>query len=115
MQEQFLSIEEFNDLLHKWNGHRVKITKHEMDDIDETFMDLETISYGKDNRRIDDYEPLHELQLNGDAEIETTENEFEPLPSPTYEIPLEDDSLYEKDGSQLIISTDRAVYKIEQV
>ncbi|UJL46315.1 hypothetical protein KFZ58_18525 [Virgibacillus sp. NKC19-16] len=115
MDPQFLSIEEFNHYLSRWNGRDIKITKHEMGDLDETHMELQAISYDTDTRRIDDYQPMHVLELNGNGEIETTTNTFQPLPSPTYEIPLEDTSLYEFDGAQFLISTDRAVYKIESI
>ncbi|GAB3049632.1 hypothetical protein [Virgibacillus ainsalahensis] len=113
MEQRFLSIEEFNTLLNQWNGHPIKITKHEMDDIDETLMELEGLSYSTNTRSIDDYVPRHTLQLNGNGDIETTANTYEPLPSAIYEIPLGDTSLYEFDGSQFLISTERAVYKIE--
>ncbi|MUK88267.1 hypothetical protein GMD78_07670 [Ornithinibacillus sp. L9] len=114
MDQNFLSIEEFNDLLQQWNGQTIKVTKHEMDDLDQTVLNLQDISYSRNTRRIDEYEPMHTLQLNGDGNIapEATSN-TEPLPASMYEIPLQDDSLYEFDGEKFLISTDRGVYKIE--
>ncbi|SHF98830.1 hypothetical protein [Ornithinibacillus halophilus] len=113
MDQQFLSIEQFNDLLQQWNGKNIKVTKHELDDIDETVLSLENISYESNTRRIDDYVPMHSLHLHGDGNIPTTTNSMTDLPSSMYEIPLQDDSLYEFDGEKFLISTDRGVYKIE--
>lgn len=113
MEEHFLSVETFNDLLHQWNGQPIKITKHELDDIDETWMQLKAITYDKNTRRIDDYEAIHALQLNGSGKIHTDANGLKPLPDALYEIPLEDTSLYEFDGETFILSTDRGIYKIE--
>ncbi|MCG1027700.1 hypothetical protein J5S49_05300 [Virgibacillus halodenitrificans] len=113
MHQQYLSIEQFNKLLYKWNGKTVKIAKQELDDYDEVMMRLDRISYETDTRRLDDYEPMHSLHLNGIGEIENASNHFEPLPSPLYEIPLEDTSLYQFDGERFSIVTDRAIYTIE--
>lgn len=115
MDVHFLSIEEFNEQLDQWSGQRIKISKFELDDLDETLMDLEHISYERNTRRLDDYEPLHELQLNGNGNMDTDANNPQPLPSQLYEIPLEDSSLYEFDGSRFLLSTSRGIYKIELV
>lgn len=113
MEQRFLSIEEFNTLLSEWNGRPIKISKHELDDVDETLLELNTISYAKDTRRIDDYQPMHALHLNGTGQIQSEDNNTQPLPEALYEIPLEDTSLYEFDGTCFLLSTDRGVYKIE--
>ncbi|MFD1039850.1 hypothetical protein ACFQ3N_15815 [Virgibacillus byunsanensis] len=112
MEQHFLSVEEFNELLKNWNGQNITITKHEMDDIDETQMKLEAISYDRDTRRIDDYEPMHSLHLNGTGHILSETNNPQSLPSSLYEIPLEDSTMYEFDGSEFLLSTSRGVYKI---
>ncbi|QKY70788.1 hypothetical protein [Lentibacillus sp. CBA3610] len=115
MELQFLTVEEFNDLLQQWSGETIKISKHELDDMDETLMTLEDITYEHNTRgRIDDYEPTHALHLNGTGTIETDTSEVQSLPSSVYEIPLEDSSLYEYDGHQFLLSTTRGVYKIEK-
>ncbi|GAA0445224.1 MAG: hypothetical protein ACQEWU_20320 [Bacillota bacterium] len=113
MADQFLTIEQFNKLLKKWSGKRVKIAKQELHDYDETIMDLSKVSYETNTRRIDDYQPLHALQLNGMGEVENASNHFEELPTSMYEIPLEDTSLYQFDGSRFALVTDRAIYTIE--
>ncbi len=114
MNHQFLSIEEFNALIQQWNGRSIKITKHEMDDVDQTVMNLSDVSYEQNTRRIDDYVPMHNLLLNGDGHIETlAAMSTQPLPSSVYEIPLQNNSLYEYDGEKFFITTERGVYKIE--
>ncbi|GIO21484.1 hypothetical protein [Oceanobacillus sp. J11TS1] len=114
MEPGFLSIEEFNALIQQWSGRTIKITKHEMDDVDQTVMNLRNISYGQNTRRLDDYVPKHSLLLHGDGQIETfTTMSNEPLPSSNYEIPLQDNSLYEFNGEKFFITTDRGVYRIE--
>ncbi|WP_099159118.1 hypothetical protein [Virgibacillus ndiopensis] len=116
MDQHFLSIEELHALLNQWNGQKIKVTKLELDDVDETLMELQNISYSKNTRRIDDYVPMHALQLNGTGRIQTDAANLQPqdLPLSLYEIPLEDSSLYEFDGSKFLLSTARGVYKIER-
>ncbi|MGX4670982.1 hypothetical protein JNUCC74_17675 [Cerasibacillus sp. JNUCC 74] len=111
--EQFITIEQLNTLLKKWNGKRIKIAKQELDDYDEVFLDLSNISYATNKRRIDDYEPVYTLRLNGSGQIENAAHHYEPLPNPRYEIPLEDTSLYQFDGERFSLITDRAIYTIE--
>jgi len=113
VSEQYLSIEEFNELIRKWNRKTVKIAKQELDDYDETVMELSDISYETNTRRIDDYVPKHVLQLNGTGLIENEKLEKQPLPASLYEIPLEDSSLYQFDGSRFALITDRAIYTVE--
>lgn len=113
MESYFLSVEEFNELLREWNGKTIKIVKHELDDFDETLMDLNAISYSKETNRTDDYVALYSLNLNGSGVIETTPNVYQSLPSELYEIPLEENALYEFDGERFIVSTSRGVYTIE--
>ncbi|GAA0437265.1 hypothetical protein GCM10008983_12570 [Lentibacillus halophilus] len=112
---QFLTIESFNKLLQQWSGDRIKISKHEQYDLDEILMTLQAISYERNTRRLDDYVPMHTLQLNGNGTMETDAREPQELPSSLYDIPLDDHSLYEFDGNQFLISTSRGVYKIERV
>lgn len=110
---QYLSVEEFNNMLQQWNGETIKISKSEIDDKDNTVMELNSISYTKNTRRIDDYEPKHALILNGSGKVEIDKNEYEPLPSAYYEIPLEDSTLYQYDESQFSLINDRGSYTIE--
>ncbi|MFZ3579409.1 hypothetical protein [Virgibacillus sp. DJP39] len=111
--EQLLSVEEFNELLKKWAGKNIKVLKQEIGDNDEALIELESISYSNDTQTIDDYKATHALQLNGLGKIENEGHEFVPLPSLTYEIPLEDSTHYQFDGSRFTLKTDRGTYTIE--
>lgn len=113
MEQQSLSIEEFNELFNKWTGKDVKVLKQEIGDNDETLMNLEKVSYLEHTGRLDDYEAKYTLQLNGMGKIENDKNEFEPLPSPSYEIPLDDTTQYQFNGSRFTVKNDRGLYTIE--
>ncbi|MEN1966721.1 hypothetical protein WMZ97_01480 [Lentibacillus sp. N15] len=113
MTQKNLSIEEFNKQLQNWTGKTVRICKQEIDDHDETLMHLQQVTYETNTRRIDDYQPMHTLQLNGTGQVENEAHDMQPLPSSTYEIPLEDSSRYQFDGSQFSLTTDRGAYTIE--
>lgn len=113
MKQEHLQIEEFNELLQQWNGQQIKIVKREMDDTDEILLDLKGISFTK-SESIDDYIPRYSLQLNGSGVIETTMNNYEALPSETFEIPLEEEATYEFDGTRFTISSSRGIYTIER-
>src|SRR5699024_7085493 len=111
----FLSIETFNEQLQQWNGNTVKISKYELADEDETIMELQDVTYQTNSRRLDDYQPMHTLILNGTGKIENEEHDQKPLPLSEYEIPLEDTSRYQFDGSRFVLNTDRGKYMIERV
>lgn len=115
MTEQNLSIETFNEQLQQWNGNTVKISKHELEDKDETILELQDVIYETDTRRLDDYQPMHTLKLNGTGKIENEAHNLQPLPSSVYEIPLEDSSQYQFDGSRFVLNTDRGRYTIEKM
>ncbi len=114
MEQQALSIEEFNDKLKSWTGKNIKITKKELNDLDETEIELQYVSYSNNTQSIDDYVSEHSLILSGEGEIENAENQMEPLPAPRYEIPLDDTSNYYFDGKLFNLKTDRATYTIEE-
>ncbi|MFD2627453.1 hypothetical protein [Oceanobacillus kapialis] len=111
--DHYLTIEKFNKLLTKWNGRTVRVSKQEIDDYDETIMNLEAVSYESNPHRLDEYTPLYSLQLNGTGQVENSAHNMEELPSAVYEIPLEDSSLYQFDGSRFSLTTDRGIYTIE--
>lgn len=114
MGQQYLTIEEFNQLLQKWNGKKIEISKKELEDQDKTIMELESISYEKNTRRMDEYEPMHALILNGSGKVMTDMEHSQELPSSYYEIPLEDSTLYQFDDTQFSLITDRGTYTIEK-
>ncbi|WP_217588685.1 hypothetical protein [Lentibacillus saliphilus] len=111
MDPQFLSVDAFNELINQWSGEQIVIKKIEMDDVDVIRLELDRISYAKETGGWDHYIPKYALHLNGYGETFTTDD-FQALPNMTYEIPLEDTSLYEFDGNTFLISTDRGVYQI---
>ncbi|MUV39152.1 hypothetical protein JNUCC1_03025 [Lentibacillus sp. JNUCC-1] len=111
MEPQFLSIEAFNELINQWNGKNIIIKKIEMDDVDMIRVELDHISYSEEPEGMDGYVSKYALLLNGYGET-LTADDFQSLPNMTYEIPLEDTSLYEYNGNTFIITTDRGVYQI---
>lgn len=108
----FLTLEEFDILLQQWNGKNIKISKHEMDDYDQVFLALDTVSYANNFDGVDDYEPVHALQLNGTGKTLTENDSFEILPTSLYEIPLDETTIYQFDGTGLALVTDRGTYTI---
>lgn len=113
MNQQNLTVEQFNELIKQWNGKTIKITKQELGDQDTILMHLDGISYSKDTSRIDDYVPMHSVHFNGTGTTETTEQQVQPLPSSFYEIPLEDSTQYQFDQTQFSLVTQRGTYTIE--
>src|SRR5690625_2013202 len=106
MEESPLNIEEFNDRLQQWSGQKIRIVKEEMDDLDETLLALDGVSYVKGSG-IDDYIPKHALLLKGNGVVETTKNNYEEVPSEAFEIPLDEDTIYEFDGGCFFIKNSR--------
>lgn len=115
MSRRSLYIEEFNELLHKWNGEHIKISKGEMGDHDEATMHLSSIEYTSSKKNIDDYESEHMLKLNGEGYVKTAEAKPQPLPHSVYDIPLEDHTTYEFDGHTITLTTERGTYTIERI
>ncbi|ASN03880.1 hypothetical protein [Virgibacillus necropolis] len=113
MEQDSISIEEFNESLSKWTGKNIKILKQEIEDNDETLMTLEKVSYIEHTETIDDYVAKYALHLNGTGKIENADNKLEQLPLPSYEIPLEDTTTYQFNGSHFTLKNERAAYMIE--
>lgn len=113
MEESRLNIEKFNDQLQQWCGQKIRIVKEEMDDLDETLLELDDVSYAGGSS-IDDYIPKYALLLKGNGVVGTTMNNYEELPSESFEIALEEDTVYEFDGKRFFIKNSRGVYMIEQ-
>jgi hypothetical protein len=112
MENQPLTIEEVHAILNNWVGKQMTIEKLELQDKDETTMILESVSYEKNKERLDHYTSDYYLQLNGNGSIDTFHNNAEPLPLPTYEIPLEDQTVYQYHDRILHILNDRGQYTI---
>lgn len=112
MEQQSLTIEQFNHLLQGWNGKDIKITKYETKDHDETWLQLQDISYEKSQPHVDDYEPLYSLQLHGTGMVQTEQGKYAPLPTSQYDIPLDQQAAYLFDGERFSLRTDRGVYTL---
>lgn len=115
MKQTVISIKEFNELINHWCGKDIKIIKHESNDLDETILLLDQVTYRDNINRIDDYEPRYEIKLTGAGLVETDHNDFEPLPGSVYDIPIDDDSTYKYDGSHFYLSTPRGAYTIQLI
>lgn len=113
MTQETLTIKKFNERINDWTGKEIKILKHEADDIDETIILLEKVSYKENLDRIDFYEPKYELRLTGSGFIENNEGEFKPLPNSVYEIALDDDTEYQFKDQKFHLDTDRGTYSIQ--
>lgn len=113
MKQETLTIKKFNEMINKWTGKEIKIIKDEANDIDETIISLENVSYKENLHRIDDYEPKYELRLTGSGFIENDEGEFEPLPNSVYEIALDDETEYRFKDNKFHLKTDRGTYSIQ--
>lgn len=113
MEQHSMPINEFNALLNEWTGKNIKISKQEIEDDDETFMVLEKVTYSEDRRRLDDYEAMHALQLSGIGKVENGDHDLKPLPLSSYEIPLDDTTNNQFDGSRFTLKNDRGTYTIE--
>lgn len=99
--------------MRRWSGKRIKVVKHEMSNLDEALINLGDVSHMKKPESLDGYGSRHALHLNGTGMIETDMNKYEELPANVFEIPLEEDALYEFDGTRFILSTSRGVYTME--
>lgn len=113
MKQETLTIKNFNEMINEWTGKEIKILKHEADDIDETIILLEKVSYKENLHRVDDYEPKYELRLVGSGFIENADDEFEPLPNSVYEIALDDDTEYQFSAEKFHLNTERGTYSIQ--
>lgn len=115
MNKKSMTIKEFNESINKWVGNDIKVLKHEANDLDETIISLDKVTYKENLYRIDDYEPKYVLQLEGVGFVENESNSFQPLPDSVYEVALDDETEYRFDGSQFQLTTDRGTYSIQLI
>lgn len=106
-----MSIEQFHDILQSWTGNVIQIEKIESEHHNHVVLLLQSTHYERNLHKLDDYESRYTLKLNGPGNIY---GEFmsTTLPEKVYDIPLEPTTLYEKNGNKLILTNDRAVYKL---
>ena len=113
MGKHFLSMKDFNEQLQAMVEKRIEVIKTEQKDVDDVHILLERVDYDKDLDTLDEYEAENTIQLHGMGTIHNDDGEPEPLPSRVFEIPLDHNTMREHDGDELILSTERAVYKIK--
>lgn len=102
------------NVLKKWDGHDLLISKLENEDHDQTVLRLEEVEMKECGETIDGYVPDVALLLKGQGRV-ILENIEEPMPSNSYEIPL--DSLYDihYDEIRLYLATKRGSYTISPI
>ena len=117
MGKHFLSMQDLDDRLKALKGSEIEVEKKEQQDLDIVHIALDDVRYDKDFHKFDEYESEYTLELHGVGTIETDVGNAVPLPSPVYEIALDVDTMreYEENDNELIISTERAAYKIRKV
>lgn len=109
--------EEINELIQSlkaWDGAEVLISKEENGDRDQTVMTLDDISLAENGESIDGYIAPLSLQLTGDGRAIMKDTEV-PMPSASYDIPV--NALYDAhfDGMRLYVTTDRGSYTISRM
>lgn len=97
--------------LRTWDGRQVLISKEENGDRDQTVLKLNDILIENHGDTIDDYISPISLQLRGEGHAILSDTEV-PMPSASYDIPI--DQVYDAhfDGMRLYLSTDRGSYTI---
>lgn len=108
------TLEELNTLissLSAWDGKQILISKDENGDRDQTVLRLDDISIINRGETIDNYVSPASLKLQGDGYAILNDTDV-PMPSASYDIPI--DAVYDAhfDGMRLYLSTDRGSYTI---
>lgn len=111
MGDNVLDIEGLHAQFEEWCGNDLHIEKRELHDIDHIRMALDSLSYNKNSRTIDNYESTYTLRLNGTGNI-VTDRTDQTLPNDVYEIPLEDNATFTMQQNGLLLHTDRGMYTI---
>lgn len=114
MQNIQEEIDKLVSSLQAWGGTQVLISKEENGDRDRTVMKLEEISFADNGESIDGYVAPFSLQLAGNGRAIMNDTEI-PMPSATYDIPM--NQLYDAhfDGMRLYVTTDRGSYTISRI
>ncbi|QHT48463.1 hypothetical protein M662_18890 [Bacillus sp. SB49] len=106
------TMENFHQHLQTWIGTDICITKHELRDQDAVSMQLHDVSYSVNPMSIDGYMGPYTLYLHGKGYVSTDMQGTEPLPTPYYEIPLEETTHYEWNDDRFFLKTARGDYTI---
>jgi len=100
------------DWLEANTDKEIRIRKREQDDTDEVRIGLEGFELSGDRTdAIDDYTKGSALVLRGSGST-ATDNGEAPLPSDTFEIPLEGLAVVSAGDGELVIRTERARYEL---
>jgi hypothetical protein len=108
------NVEEIVNALKAWDDQQILISREENGNLDQTVITLNDISIDDHGETIDGYVSPVSLLLegNGRAVMEDTDV---PMPSSTYDIPI--DQVYDAhfDGIRLFVTTDRGSYTITRL
>lgn len=107
-------IEELISSLRAWDDAEVLISKEEKGDRDQTVLKLSDISLTNNGETIDGYFAPLSLQLSGDGRTIMEDTDV-PLPSGTYNIPMNELHDAHFDGMRLYVTTDRGSYTISRM
>lgn len=108
MNEQLKSV---TDWLNAHKQQTVMIRKQEMEDTDQTRIQLEEVEYRENTPTIDDYTEGDSLILHGNGTVINEQGEIQ-LPQNTYQIYVDGLSKADVKETQLTMETDRAKYEI---
>ncbi|HET7657176.1 MAG TPA: hypothetical protein VFK37_02710 [Bacillales bacterium] len=114
MKNTQVELSELIASLKKWDGRDLLISKQENGDRDQTVLKLENIEIKERGQSIDGYVSDASLQLKGQGRALLEDTEV-PMPSASYDIPI--DALYDAhfDGMRFYMSTDRGSYTISPI
>ncbi|HET7627346.1 MAG TPA: hypothetical protein VFK44_03060 [Bacillales bacterium] len=107
-----LDLRRLAESLKQWDDQQVLITKRENGDVDRTIMELEDVCVTHAGQSIDPYFSQTYLQLEGDGRAVMNDTEI-PMPSASYEIPVDHLHDADFDGTKLSLTTDRGTYTID--
>ncbi|WP_199623597.1 hypothetical protein [Paenibacillus alkalitolerans] len=111
-----MGMGEMTDWLLGHVNESVIIRKEEEGDVDQVMLELEKISYRAGQPEADDYVDDDRIILHGKGKIAADEEGgASGLPRNSYEIALEGDCSGTLQNNELLIRTERAVYRVAPV
>lgn len=97
-----------------WENNEITITKEQNRDIDITKMKLNSAAFHERHPTIDGYVAPFVLQLHGSGSVMTDNNNYEPLPYLTFDIPMDEEYQSHISNEQLHIQTEDSKYTISR-
>lgn len=107
-------IETLTEALNAWDGQQILISKEENGDQDQTVMRLNEVSLNERGQTIDGYVSPVSLLLEGDGRAVMEDTDV-PMPSSSYDIPVNEIYDAHFDGLRLYVSTNRGSYTISRL